>query len=88
MKKIMSASLIPENSYDIESGLPLEWKMAEVHEEEYGESWDGDVRGYVENLDLPDDMEISDNAFAIWNYPENAVIITLCGTPHSIFFAE
>ena len=93
MKKIiiMSAGLIPTGTTDTR-GNYCEWELGESSVEEYGEDWNGDVRGYTQNLidDLYADDDtssaISDEPFTIQNQPEGAIVLTLNGTPDSIFF--
>lgn len=93
MKKIiiMSARLIPTGTTDTR-GNYCEWELGESSVEEYSEDWNGDVRGYTQNLidDLYADDDtssaISDEPFTIQNQPEGAIVLTLNGTPDSIFF--
>jgi hypothetical protein len=70
-------------------GNPCEWAYTESNVAEYGYDWNGDVIGYLENLDLPDDIEINGAyAGAIRHLPENAVVITSGGEPIEIYWAE
>lgn len=93
MKKIiiMSAGLIPTDTTDT-TGNYCEWQFGETSVEEYSDEWNGDVRGFVENLideRLSDDdtsCAISEEPFTIQNQPEGAIVLTLNGTPDSIFF--
>ena len=93
MKKIiiMNARLIPTGTTDTR-GNYCEWELGESSVEEYSEDWNGDVRGYTQNLidDLYADDDtssaISDEPFTIHSQPEGAIVVTLNGTPDSIFF--
>lgn len=88
MKKIMYAGLEPTLSMDI-GGNYNEYQLGEHHEAEYGREWDGDVLGYVHNLDLEDGCEIVEaGSFTIHNEPEGAILITFEGKPSEIFWAE
>lgn len=93
MKKIiiMSAALVPTGT-TCTRGNYCEWEFGETSKEQYSDEWNGDVRGYVQNLvdeclsDGDTSCAISDEPFAIHNEPEGAIVLTLNGTPDSIFF--
>lgn len=88
MKKIMYAGLEATSTMDI-NGKCAEYQLGEHHEAEYGREWDGDVLGYVYNLDLEDGCEIVEaGSFTICNEPAGAVIISTNGEPSEIFWAE
>ena len=88
MKKIMYAGLTPTGSTDA-NGSNCEWAWAESTEAEYGAEWEGNVAGYVENLDLPEGVEINgEYSGSIHNLPEGAVILTQDGEPVEIYWAK
>ena len=88
MKKIMYAGLEPTLSMDID-GNYNEYQLGEHHEAEYGREWDGDVLGYVHNLDLEDGCEIVEaGSFTIHNKPEGATLVAFEGKPSEISWAE
>lgn len=88
MKKIMSAKIIPTSTIDMQ-GRTVEFALGESSEAEYGEEWEGNVQGYVENLDLPEEIEIGgEYSGAIHNLPEGAVILTQGGEPVEIYWAK
>lgn len=93
MKAIYSAILHATGTTDTE-GNNCEWAWTERGEEEYGREWDGNVAGYVENLDARgDDYElIPADACpydgSIHNLPEGAIIVIRNGVPCSIYWAE
>lgn len=89
MKKfnIMSAVLTPNGTTDTE-GRYCEFAYTETVKEEYGEEWNGDIKGYVENLDT-DFIILDGYKGAIHNLPENAIVVgTEEGTPMAIFWNE
>ena len=89
MKKfnIMSAVLTPNGTTDTE-GHYCEFAYTETVKEEYGEEWNGDIKGYVENLDT-DFIILDIYKGAIHNLPENVIIVgTEDGTPMAIFWNE
>ena len=82
MKKIMYAEIEAASTDG-------EYVLSESSEAEYGEEWDGNVQGYVENLDLPEDMEIGgEYSGSIHNLPEGAVVLTMDGRPVEAYWAE
>lgn len=83
MKKIMCAALN-------ETTTEGEFQWAEATEAEYGREWDGNVECYVENLDIEDGYEASENySGSIHNLPEGAIIIEdEDGRPVEIYWAE
>lgn len=87
-KKIFSASLVPNMTMKME-GNYCEYEWIEKNEEEYGEQWNGDVQGYVENLDgFGDEFEIKDfNDIGIHRKPQGAIIVGN-SNPTMIFWAE
>lgn len=89
MKKIMYAGLRPDFNSDI-SGKFFRW--TESSEAEYGTEWGGNVRGYLENLDIdhPEEYEFLENgsAFTIDDLPSGALIIGWRGKPVAIWWAE
>lgn len=88
MKKILTATLSANGTTD-KNGRLCEWDWAESSEVEYGNEWDGDVFGYVNNLDLEEGFEINGNYDgAIHNLPEDSVVVTCEGVPVEIFWAE
>lgn len=88
MKKIMYAMLNAAGTTDAD-GNYTEYQLGETHEAEYGREWDGDVTGYVANLDLEDGCEIVEaGSITIHNKPEGAILITFEGKPSEIFWAE
>ena len=88
MKKIMYAMLNDSGTTDAD-GNYTEYQLGETSEAEYGREWNGDVSGYVENLDLEDGCEIVEaGRFTIHNKPEGAVIVSTNGEPSEIFWAE
>lgn len=88
MKKIMYAGLEPTLSMDTD-GNYNEYQLGEHHEAEYGREWDGDVLGYVYNLDSEDGDEIVEEInVTIHNEPEGAIMITFNGKPSEIYWAE
>ena len=88
MKKIMYAMLNAAGATDAD-GNDTEYQLGEINEAEYGREWDGDVLGYVANLDLEDGCDIvEDGRFTIHNKPEGALLITFEGKPSEIFWAE
>lgn len=88
MKKIMYAMINTNGATDAD-GNDTEYQLGETHEAEYGREWDGDVTGYVANLDLEDGCEIVEaGSFTIHNKPEGAILITFEGKPSEIFWAE
>ena len=88
MSKIYLASLQLTQTTNIE-GNYCEWQWSEVQEAEYGEEWNGDVIGYVENLDLDENTLINGiyNG-SIHNLPENAVILVNEAEPIEIYWCE
>lgn len=66
--------------------------FSEVSEADHGGEWDGNVAGYVENLDADFDcLEItSADAFTICNAPENALCLVDIATeePLEIYWEE
>ena len=89
MKKIMYAGLEPTGTMDINRRNYTEYQLGETHEAEYGREWDGDVAGYVANLDLEDGCEIVEaGSFTIHNKPEGAILIAFEGKPSEIFWAD
>lgn len=88
MVKIMYAGLNATGTTDI-NGRNCEWAWAESSEAEYGEEWEGNVLGYVENLDLSEGVEISgEYVGSIHNLPEGAVVLTQEGEPIEIYWAK
>lgn len=88
MKKIMYAMLNTNGTTDAD-GNYTEYQFCETSEAEYGREWDGDVLGYVANLDLEDGCEIVEaGSFTIHNKPEGAILITFEGKPSEIFWAD
>ena len=88
MKKIMYAMLNAAGATD-DAGNDAEYQLGETSEAEYGREWNGDVLGYVANLDLEDGCEIVEaGSFTIHNKPEGAILITFEGKPSEIFWAE
>ena len=88
MKKIMYAMLNTTGTADA-AGNDAEYQLGEINEAEYGREWNGDVTGYVANLDLEDGCEIVEaGSFTIHNKPEGAILITFEGKPSEIFWAE
>lgn len=88
MKKIMYAILNTNGATDA-AGNDAEYQLGEINEAEYGREWDGDVLGYVANLDLEDGCEIVEaGSFTIHNKPECAILITFEGKPSEIFWSE
>ena len=88
MKKIMCAILNTNGATDAD-GNDTEYQLGEINEAEYGREWDGNVLGYVENLDLEDGCEIVEaGGFTIHNKPEGAILIAFEGKPSEIFWAE
>ena len=88
MKKIMYAILNTNGATDAD-GNDTEYQLGETSEAEYGREWNGDVLGYVANLDLEDGCEIVEaGSFTIHNKPEGAILITFEGKPSEIFWAE
>jgi len=84
----MYAGLTPTGATDA-NGNNCEWAWAESTEAEYGEEWEGNVAGYVENLDLPEGVEISgEYSGSIHNLPEGAVVLTQDGEPVEIYWAK
>ena len=88
MKKIMYAMLNTNGATDAD-GNDTEYQLGEINEAEYGREWNGDVAGYVANLDLEDGFEIVEaGSITIHNKPEGAILITSEGKPSEIFWAE
>ena len=88
MKKIMYAMLNTNGATDAD-GNDTEYQLGEINEAEYGREWNGDVAGYVANLDLEDGCEIVEaGSFTIHNKPEGAILITFEGKPSEIFWEE
>ena len=88
MKKIMYAMLNAAGATD-DDGNDAEYQLGEINEAEYGREWDGDILGYVENLDLEDGFEIVESgSFTIHNKPAGAILITFEEKPSEIFWAE
>ena len=92
MKAIYSAILESTGTTDM-AGNNCEWAWTERGEEEYGREWDGNVAGYVGNLDWDgDEYEIVDGegcwAGSIHNLPEGAIVVAHNGEPCSIYWAE
>lgn len=88
MKKIMCAILNTNGATDAD-GNDTEYQLGEINEAEYGRELDGDVIGYVANLDLEDGCEIVEaGSFTIHNKPAGAVIVSTNGEPSEIFWAE
>lgn len=83
MKKIMYARL--QKGFCDEAG----YHYTECYEAEYGEEWGGDVKGYIENLDIDFDYEIApaDN-FTIHEIPEDALVVVIDGEPLEMWWAE
>lgn len=80
MKKIMYAEIEAASTDG-------EYVLSESSEAEYGEEWDGNVLGYVENLDLPEGIEIGgEYSGAIHNLPEGAVVLVNKGEPVEIYW--
>lgn len=88
MKKIMYAGLEPTLTTDIDGNYD-EYQLGETHEAEYGREWDGNVLGYVYNLDGEDGCEIVEAInVTIHDKPEGAIMITFNGNPSEIYWAE
>ena len=88
MKKIMYAMLNTAGTAD-DAGNDTEYQLGEINEAEYGREWNGDVAGYVANLDLEDGCEIVEaGSITIHNKPEGAILIIFEGKPSEIFWAE
>lgn len=88
MKAIFTAHLNPTGTTDM-NGNNCEWAWTECREEEYGREWDGDVVGYVANLELEDGYEVVDEYDGtIHNLPEGAIVIACNGEPCAIYWAE
>ena len=84
MKKIIYATLVPTMTMN-ENGEYCEFSYNEASEAEYGEEWNGNVIGYVENLDLDDNLEISsDYVGAIHNEPDGAIVLVDQQTKHPV----
>lgn len=82
MKKILTAIIKSTNSEDI-------YQYSESDSVEYGEQWNGDALGYVENLDLPNGVEINgDYSGSISNLPSGAVVLTENGRPIEIYWSS
>lgn len=92
MTKIYYAGLYSNGITDAE-GHPCEWVISESAEAEYGEEWNGDVKGYILNAaDDADavsvDMEREYHG-AIHNLPNKAIILTgEDGQPYEVWWAE
>lgn len=70
-------------------GSNCEWAWMESSEEEYGREWDGDVAGYVANLELEDGCEVIDEYDgSIHNLPEGAIVVGRNGKPVEIYWAK
>lgn len=54
MKKIMETTLCPDYNQDIDGNI---YTYDEYSEAEYGDEWDGDVCGYLENFNWPGDPD-------------------------------
>ena len=88
MKKIMCAMLNTNGATDA-GGNDAEYQLGEINEAEFGREWNGDVLGYVANLDLEDGCEIVEaGSFTIHNKPEGAILVAFEGKPSEIFWAE
>ena len=88
MKKIMYAMLNAAGATDA-AGNYTEYQLGETSEAEYGREWNGDVLGYVANLDLEDGCDIVEaGRFTIHNKPEGAILVAFEGKPYEIFWAE
>lgn len=88
MKKIMYAMLNAAGATDA-AGNDAEYQFCETSEAECGREWDGDVLGYVANLDLEDGFEIVEaGSITINNKPEGAILVAFEGKPSEIFWAE
>lgn len=88
MQKIMHAMLRATVATD-QSGSHCEWDWVESSEAEHGREWNGDVKGYADNLELPDGVEIDgEYSGSIHNLPEGAVVLTHNGKPITICWAE
>jgi len=88
MQKIMYAMLRATGTTD-QSGSPCEWDWIESSEVEFGREWNGDVSGYVGNLDLPDGVEIGgEYSGSIHNLPDGATILARGGRPIAIYWSE
>ena len=80
MKKIYSASI-------------TNGQMSEINEAEYSAEWNGDVEGYIANLDLdeaitcepgiPGDIQQNFGPYT----PEAIVTLSLNGEPREVWFA-
>ena len=87
MKAIFTAHLNTIGTTDM-NGNNCEWAWTESSEEEYGREWDGDVAGYVANLELEDGYEVIDEYDgAIHNLPEGAIVVAYNGEPCEIYWA-
>lgn len=92
MKKIYFASLQANGATDMD-GNPCEWEWIESNEAEFGEDWDGDVRGYLLNLAEDEDAMAAAMARnyhgAIHNRPADAIVLVdENGEPQEIWWAE
>ena len=88
MKAIFSAPLHPTLTTDMD-GNYCEWAWTESSEEEYGREWDGNVAGYVANLELDDGYEVIDEYDGtIHNLPEGAIVVAYNGEPCEMYWAE
>lgn len=66
-----------------------EWQLGESSLLPFGREWDGDVKGYVENLELPDGVEILEECpYTVHNLPANAIIVLCCGNPVECYWAK
>lgn len=66
-----------------------EWQLGESSLLPFGREWDGNVKGYVENLELPDEAEIVDHVeYTIHNLPSNAIIVLCCGVPVECYWSK
>ena len=88
MKKIMYAMLNTNGATDAD-GNDTEYQLGEINEAKYGREWNGDVAGYVANLDLEDGFEIVEaGSITIHNKPEGAILVAFEGKPSEIFWAD
>lgn len=86
MKKIMVACLQSTSTAG-------EYQWIESDECEYGREWDGDLMGYLENLDvenISEDIERGKEFYqCIHNLPEESIVLAdKDGIPYEIYWVE
>jgi hypothetical protein len=81
MKKILTACLQSTNTDG-------EYQYSESNAAEYGEEWDGDVLGYVDNLELDESISINgEYDGSIHNLPADVVVLVEARRPITIYWA-